>query len=126
MLVLANVLINTARSTVNAQGGTRPPSPHLAGVQAHARPISSGDYKALPAGALETDFIFMVEAGTDIVADDVLTSVVEIADGVTPWAQAATNPNETLRVALALDWTPGPLTYRNVYVKKLTGGGLAY
>lgn len=126
MLVLANVLLTTARSVANRSGGIAPPSPHLADIEAHARPLTPSDYKTLPAGALETDFVFSVEVGTNIVAEDVISSVVLIDDEVTPWAQSATNTNETLRVVLAQDWTPGPLTYRNCYVKKVTGGGLAY
>lgn len=126
MLVLPNVLISTSRSALNAAGGTNPAMPYLAGVQAHGRPITPNDYRLVGEIALESDFVFSVEAGTDIVAEDIITSCVLIDDGVTTWSQSASNPNEALRVALAEDWTPGPLTYRNVYVKKITGGGVAY
>lgn len=126
MLLLPNVLVDTSRSALNAQQGTMPPQPWLDGVAAHARPTTTGDYHALPAGALESDYIFGFDQGTDVDTGDIFTSVVLRSDGATPWASSTRNTNETLRVVLADDATAGFLTYRRAFVKRFTGGGPSY
>lgn len=125
--LLKNVLISTSRARLNAQGGTTPPTPNLVQEAAHAEPMIQPfvEYKPLPAAALESDYVFRVDPGTDIVAEDVITACT-LLDGVTPWAMAATNPNETLRVVYADDGPPMLLPYREAYVKRFTGGGRAY
>lgn len=124
--LLKNVLISTARAHLNMTGGTAPPTAHLYQQPAHAEPtLNTTDYRALSTAALETDFIFRVDPGTDIVANDIITACT-LLDGITPWAQSATNPHETLRVVLVYDGPPALLPYRDCYVKKFTGGGVAY
>lgn len=126
MLLLPNVLITTKRSGANSQGGTDPGSSYLSGVLSHGEPLSTmREYRALPAGAEECDFSFRVDIGTDIVFGDVLTTIT-LLDGVTPWAMAPSNQNETLRVLLAIDGPPIFLPYREAFVKRFTAGGPVY
>jgi hypothetical protein len=125
-LLLPNVRIATARAAQNAQGGTTPNAPYLTDQFAHGEPVAAiTDYRSLPAGALETDFVFRVDVGTDIVAEDLIISCT-LLDGVTPWALTNPNGNETLRVELADDGPPNLLPYRDVYVKRYTGGGQVF
>src|SRR5579859_6946648 len=106
-LLLANVLISTARAFQNPAGGTMPATTYLTQEPAHAEPVASlsriTTYQVLPAGALDTDYLFRVDVGVDIVTDDIITDCT-LLDGITPWAQCQPlNDNETLRVVLADD-----------------------
>jgi hypothetical protein len=83
-------------------------------------------YKALPDAAMESDFKIQTDSGTDIVMNDIVTSIV-LDDGITPWpGLGKTNPNEYLRVVFAPESTPGPLAHRTAYIKRETGGGPVY
>lgn len=125
--LLKNVLISTSRAQANAEDGTDPESPNLVAQPAHAElsVMTTTDYRAMPPGILQVDLVYRVDPGVDIAAEDIITACT-LLDGVTPWAQSATNGNETLRVALVQDGPPGLLDHRTVYVQRFTAGGMAY
>ncbi len=126
MPVGANVLVWTARSLYSAASGTGPATnPVLEGEPATYTAPGQLDPRALPEGALVTDFQLRMDYGTDIVDSDVITQMTEL-DGVTLVAQSPLNPNEILRVVHARDVSPLFLPHRRVLVRQATGGGEAY
>jgi len=129
-MILANVLISTARSPVNVSTGlTQAAVAHLSGVAVHIGESTKDlEYHALQAGAVTTEFLITANAGTDIRAGDYITSIVLITDGVTPWPGLglASSPIETYLVILEKESDPGPLANREVIITRFTGGGPTY
>jgi len=121
MIPLKNVRIWTSRSAAySATTGTPAPSPHLSAIEAHQSPVPQSDYISLPAGAMESEYLMKVEAGTDIKKGDTITQIT-LGDGVTPWDELGSN--EALLVAFARNSSAGALQHRRLYCQRIVGGG---
>lgn len=123
-VVMPNVLISTSRPNFTANTGTSAPSEYLSEVEAHAGPITQQDYRVLPAAAMESQYLIKVEVGTDIVTGDQITRVTENDPPIySPWDELG--GNEMLWVIFARNSAAGPLQHRQLYCKRITGGGSA-
>jgi hypothetical protein len=128
MVLLPNVTITTARSSFSTGSGvTGAPTAYLSNIDAHILPVTQQNYKMLPFGALESDFIVKVDPGIDIKEADIVTSIL-LPDRVTPWPGMglSANSNEFIRVVYAQESTPYPIPERRVYIKRERGGGPVY
>src|SRR5256885_6073643 len=123
MIPLKNVRIWTSRSAAySATTGTPAPSPHLSAIEAHQSPVPQSDYISLPAGAMESEDLIKVEAGTDIKKGDTITKVgLNDPPAYTPWDELGSN--ETLVIAFARNSSAGALQHRGLYCQRVTGGG---
>lgn len=130
MPLLANVSIATSRSVYtapvisNTQGVTSAPSPYLSGIPAHIQPTNMAKYAIFGDAALSSDYVVMVDTGTDIVEGDRISSIVLILDGVTLWpGSIPSNVNEFWIVAKSVEVAPMLLPACIVFIKRVKGGG---
>jgi len=123
-IVLPNVLIWTSRAVFSASTGTSAPTPYLSEIEAHAGPMTQADYRTMPDAALSSNYLVKVEIGTDVIAEDTISKVALNDPPVfSPWD--ALGINEVLVVIFAQNSAAGPLQHRQLYCKRITGGGPA-
>lgn len=117
-VLLPNVTISTSRAAYN-----HAPIPNLTDYgPCHAESVHAQDYVTLPAAALESKVKIKIDRGTDILAGDVITSLIQISDGQ-PWLPI--NSNEILSVAFVDESTSGFLPCRIAYINRGVLGGPA-
>lgn len=128
MIPLANVLITTARSTFDpATNATSAPVIYLENVLASIAPIKATQYAALPEGALRSQYVAKVDAGTDIATGDRIVKMT-LLDGITPWpgdtaAQDGSDPTSQWWVLFHQEQAPILFASRALYLGRETGNG---
>lgn len=128
IVLLPNALLSTERATYNATTeSTSAPSAYLTGVLAHIEPMRASAYTLLPDSALTAEYVATVASGTDVAPGDVIATIT-LLDGVTPWPgdRVANDPNTAWEVAYIRETAPLFLPQRMVYLKRVTGGGIAH
>lgn len=130
--LLSNVTFNTSRSIRNSTTGvTGIPEAWLSGVGGHIRPMTASQYATIPQEAMESQFIMTVDWGTDIGEGDVLSSILLLRDGATPWPGNLPSADGNNSPAAAITWrvtyvrpsTPGPLAYTDLFLARVVGSG---
>jgi hypothetical protein len=123
-LLLANVYIDTARSSYNPETGvTGPYAPYLIGIPARINSVSN-HYKLYGDAALSSDYVMVVDRGTDITAQDRITTIY-LNDRVTFWPG---NPfpfsmNDYWSIVITVESASLFLASRIVFIKRVCGGG---
>lgn len=128
-VLFANVQVSTARAHYSPTTQiTSAPTTYLQAISGHIMPNPATAYQPLPESALKSPFLLKVESGTDMRDGDIILKIILLSDGITPWPglNIATNSNETWCVAYAQESTPGPLSYRAIYIDRVRGGGPTY
>lgn len=134
-ILMPNVICDIARSRYNITIGqtSAPTAVNLTGVMGNISPMLATDYQTLtsaPQPALQTTHLLIVGPGTDIIAGDVVTKMT-LLDGVTPWTGFGPLPGQlgyggvVWWVRFHQESAPGLLSYRSVYLERVTVSGPA-
>lgn len=125
-VLLKNVQINTSRSPAySSSSGTKTPIAHLTEVQGHIRTNAATAFVILPEPAIEADYVLTAETGTDILENDIVTSITLIANPSIHWPSMSTAPNanEIIMVNYVKEVASGILPARYCYLKREVVGG---
>jgi hypothetical protein len=127
MPLLADVYLSTARAVYNpTTTATSAPQAWLAGVQASLEPEDATQPLVFPLDAMNQQYRCTVDAGTDIVLGDVITSITTIqSNGTVHYPFAVPSPNGTWVVRYAIEGAPDILSERLLVIEYIITGGKA-
>ncbi len=121
-VLLRNCYFDTQRSTFTAGTGvTGRPTAYLTDQYGAFEQADVQDYIYLPEGAILSSFMITVDLKMDIIQYDSIVNIRKL-DKVTPWVTLGAN--EVYRVHY-IHYRPfGVLGHKEVFIYRITGGGL--